>query len=115
MSNKTRNREVSRLQNTLFSKLMLRDVYNKPVTVQGSVHWLFIALTLEHSRAINAPMHTSLYSNYYTDVHMLYSDDIMYHTYYYSTCFCLSVSRYVPYIGMVTILMNDYPALKVCT
>ena len=38
---------------------------------------------------------------------MLYSDDIRYHT-YYSTCFCLSVSRYVPYIGMVTILMNDY-------
>ena len=28
---------------------------------------------------------------------------------------CLLFFRYVPYVGIVTILMNDYPKFKVCS
>ena len=44
-SNKTRE-VATTLQSTVkyaFTKLTLRGVYNKPVTVRGNVHWLFIA------------------------------------------------------------------------
>ena len=46
MKREKKQLHCSLLLNALFSKLTLRGVYNKPVTVQGNVHWLFIALAL---------------------------------------------------------------------
>ena len=46
MKREKKQLHCSLLQNTIFSRLTLRGVYNKPVTVRGSVHWLFIALAL---------------------------------------------------------------------
>ena len=45
-------------------------MYNKPVTVRGSVRWRIYCSSPEGTKrprasAINAPMHTSPYSNYY--------------------------------------------------